>query len=345
MLKKYYTASILLACFTLAACDQNGPTGPGVESEQTITVNAATNWAYLSVTGASASELTLADAGSNPLWDIAFNATSVRLNGGASGPGGVTGYCLCRTAKDTASLRAMTAANQLAAFNAVTAADVPADSAFKSDALAPAISGWWSYNPIAHTVTANSGRLFLVRTADGNSWAKLRVISIANATQTTAGTVTIEYAVQSAKGAALGGTQTATFDVPASGSVTFDLQTGAVGSAGWDISFSGYDIRVNGGVSGSGSAAALAMDAPFASVTDPSAPPATTFRTDGFGGVFEAQRWYRYNITGSDNQIWPTFDVYLIKRGSQVFKLQLINYYGANGEARQITLRYAKVSG
>jgi hypothetical protein len=54
--------------------------------------------------------------------------------------------------------------------------------------------------------------------------------------------------------------------------------------------------------------------------------------------------WYRYNITGTDNQIWPTYDVYLVRRGSDVYKVQLVGYYDAGGRSRQITVRYAPLA-
>ena len=178
--------TILLMSIGLAACGESGPTEPEVSVTQTFTVNASAAWKYVSLVTGTASEITTTDATASTAWDIGFFTTSVKLNGG------LAGYCVCRTAKDTTALKTMTAANQAAAFDAVTAADIPSDASFKAD-------------------------------------------------------------------------------------------------------------------------------------------------------VFDTNRWYRYNITGSDNQIWPTFDVYLLKRGTQVLKVQLVNYYNANGEPRHITVRYAKL--
>lgn len=60
--------------------------------------------------------------------------------------------------------------------------------------------------------------------------------------------------------------------------------------------------------------------------------------------AFDENRWYRYNLAGG-HQIWPTFQVYLVKRGNEVFKVQLTGYYGADGTGRQITVRYARLAG
>jgi hypothetical protein len=68
------------------------------------------------------------------------------------------------------------------------------------------------------------------------------------------------------------------------------------------------------------------------------------YRGDAFGGVFDEHRWYRYNLTGTDHQIWPTYDVYLIRRGTEVYKVQLVSYYDATGDSRHITFRYAPLA-
>jgi HmuY protein len=132
------------------------------------------------------------------------------------------------------------------------------------------------------------------------------------------------------------------------GPVYFDLTSGAVSSAaaGWDLRFSGWEIRSNGGVSGNGSVSAVPDNATAFAQIDAAyaltAPP-VAYRSDEYSGVFAAKPWYRYNITGTDNQIWPTFDVYLVARGSEVYKVQLTGYYGVTGTSRQVTLRYARL--
>ncbi len=95
-------------------------------------------------------------------------------------------------------------------------------------------------------------------------------------------------------------------------------------------------------MSGSGAAAAAVATEEFAAIATASTDP-RAYLQDNFGGVFNSHPWYRYNLTG-ENIIHPTFDVYLIKRGDDVYKVQLINYYGSAGEPRHITLRYARLT-
>ena len=110
-----------------------------------------------------------------------------------------------------------------------------------------------------------------------------------------------------------------------------------------DIALDGWDIVINGGVSGSGSAGAVLASQTFAEMTDASDVSASHYRGDAFGGVFDEHRWYRYNLTGS-HDITPTFDVYLIRRGTEVYKVQLTSYYSVAGDSRHITVRYEPIA-
>jgi hypothetical protein len=348
MLRSLRIAASIMAAAALAACsDSSDPIEPIADSAPTLAVDASAGWGFVDLLGDGADLVSIASAESSSGWDVAFFGTSVMLNGGAAGPGGVVGYCVCQNGDATdAQVQAFTAESQRAAFEAVTAAAAPAtDAEWTSDALSPAITGWYSYNPTTHVVSAAAGQAYYLRAADGNAYAKLRITAITNPTRTSAGDVTLEYAIQTMKGAPMGAVQTATLTVPESGRVYFDVNSGAQTSTDWDIAFEGYTIRVNGGVSGTGQAGALVTTEPFNEIADASGAPSTVYKGDAFGGVFDAHKWYRYNVTGSDHQIWPTFDVYLIKRGSDLYKIQLINYYATDGTARHITFRYAKVAG
>ncbi len=272
---------------------------------------------------------------------MGFNTTRVMLNGGAAGPGGVVGTCLCQNAGATdPEIVAFTPESELADFDAVTEADIPDASEFESDALVPAIQGW--YTGTGETAVAAPENVSLVRLQDGTSFAKVHIVSLVSPAAEHAGQVTLEYAVQSAADQPFEAIQTVTLDASASSRV--DLNTGSTTPADtdWDLSLDGYTIQLNSGVSGTGAAAAAATTEEFSAITTAATDPRAYFQ-DNFGGVFTSQPWYRYNLTG-ENIIHPTFDVYLIKRGDDVYKVQLINYYASTGEPRHITFRYAKLT-
>lgn len=329
----------------LAACgsDSTGPAATSVTG--TLTVDASQGFSYVAL-GDPSQVVSVPDAATSSAWDIGLFATTVSLNGGAAGPGSVAGYCICQNAQATAAqLQAMTPDNQLAAFDGVTSAQIPADDQFAADRLSPVIAGW--YTGTAPAVAANPGLSWIVRKGSANViLGKFRVTAITGATATAAGTVTFEYALQPASGAAFGAATTRTVTVTTA-TTYFDLTAGAVSSAAaWDLAFTGYTIKVNGGVSGTAGVMAVPDNAtPFTAITAAYAAtaPAQAYRTDEFGGVFTANRWYQYNITGTDNQIWPTYNVYLLKKGRAVYKVQLTGYYGTNGASRQITLRYRRL--
>lgn len=132
--------------------------------------------------------------------------------------------------------------------------------------------------------------------------------------------------------------------------------TDAATSTAWDIGFNATNVAINGGSAGPAGITVhcicqnasstndqfLAMTADgeksdFDAVT--MVPANATFSADVFG----VQKWYRYNLAG-DNRISPTFDVYLVKRGTTVYKLQITNYYGATGATRQISFRFERIA-
>ncbi|MBV6521742.1 MAG: hypothetical protein MNPFHGCM_01886 [Gemmatimonadaceae bacterium] len=336
----------LAATFAVTACTSDGTTSPGtLPGTQTITVDASQPFAYVAF-GDPATVVNVTDASASTAWDVRLYATAVTLNGGAAGPGDVSGYCLCQNSGATAAeLRAMTPASQLAAFEAVTASQVPASGQFMADLLSPVIAGW--YTGTAPAVTAAPSISWILRRGTtATTLGKFRVTTIENATTAAAGSVTFEYALQGAPGGEFGPVTTRTVSVGA-GVTYFDLTAGTVSSAtAWDLAFTGYTIRTNGGVSGAGGVMAVPDNAtPFAAIDAAYAAtaPSQAYRADEFGGVFTTNRWYRYNLTGTDNQIWPTYDVYLLRKGSAVYKVQLTGYYGSNGAGRQVTLRYRRL--
>ena len=330
----------------VAACSDSTtePPAPPVTSE--LTVDASATPAYVKL-GDPSTVVSVANPSMSTEWDLAFFATGVTVNGGASGPGGVTAYCLCDNANATvAQLQAMTAANQLMAFEAVTSTDVPASTSFTADALNPAVSGW--FTTTGSSAAAVPAKSWIIRkTVNGSViLGKFRVTSITGATATSPGSVTVEYAIQASSGAAFGAVSTRTLDL-STGPIYLDLATGPVSAtSAWDLKLSGYEIRLNGGVSGTGGVSAVIDEStPFSQITSQYAAfaPAAAYRSDSYGGVFVTSPWYRYNITGTDNQIWPNFNIYLIRKGETVYKVQITSYYGPTGTARQITLRSSRV--
>ena len=338
--------ALLLALVLLpaaAACSTDDVIAPPPPVEGTITVDAASDWAYFDLENEELVTPT-PSASESEVWDIAFNVTNVMLNGGEAGPGGVVGYCVCQNAGATnEQVLAMTAASELADFEAVTA--VPAGVTWTEDALTPAFAGW--YTGTGAAAVANPSRTFLTRLSGGSAYAKVRVIDLEGPTATTPGTITFEYAIQPTAEDGFGPTLTHVTTVNENGTTLIDLdpQDGVPIGTGWDLKLEGWNISLNGGPSGAGDVGVIVdADTPFGDITTAFVD-GVAYRTDGYTGVFGASRWYRYDIDAqTPNRISPTFEVYLLKRGESVYKIQLLDYYGTTGDPRQITFRYERIA-
>ena len=97
-------------------------------------------------------------------WDIAFQSTNILINGGTSGPGDGAAYVA------------------RAAFEAVDAVDtselITDDAETGAFAIPPGSgNGWYNYNPETRVVSPIPGRTIVVRTADGEAYAKIRILS------------------------------------------------------------------------------------------------------------------------------------------------------------------------
>ena len=156
---------------------------PPLESV-TFTIDATNReaWAYFSF--ASGGTVDVADAENSEAWDIGFQRTQVKLNGGISGPGMGSVVMLTETT-----------------FEAVTVA--PADG-YLSDtddtlAIVPqSEKGWYIYTgPPLHQVLPLEGRVFVVKAADG-TFAKIRFIGYYkdNENKKDSGFITFEYVHQ-----------------------------------------------------------------------------------------------------------------------------------------------------
>ena len=150
----------------------------------TFTIDATNNeaWAYFSF--ASGDVVEVEDAENSEAWDIGFQRTQVKLNGGISGPGMGSAVMLTETT-----------------FEAVMVA--PADG-YREDtedtlAIVPqSEKGWYIYTgPPTHWILPLEDRVFVIKAADG-TLAKVQFIGYYkdNENKKDSGFVTFKYAHQ-----------------------------------------------------------------------------------------------------------------------------------------------------
>lgn len=327
----------------------------------------ANKYTYFNLDTGEVVALTDADAETSTDWHIAFKRTKVKLNGGASGPGGVRGavadsqddfYQADGSPNDSVFLDA-TAESESAAFDSVTSS---AGLTFEEEDETPAIKGdgssggWWLYNPQTHAITANSDGWWLIRSAKGDSYARMRVTNIVQ----TSKEVTLEMFVQgkdenlfsetpitwtAAIGAA-GGSKCYDFDDAG------QVDCSGLGQGSWDImvDISGRDwnIWTNGTVKGFGKGKAFGKieDADIgnyvSATTSSSGEDISALYKAAGSGLFGNNTWYAYGLL-DDNKLWPNYRVYAIDTGTARHKLQISNYYNAGGASGHITLRHAPI--
>ena len=331
----------------------------------------ANKYTYFSFSKGDVVELTDAEAESSTEWDIAFKRSEIKLNGGASGPSTVSGALADAqedfydgNGKPNASVFLNADAGiELSALEAVT--DVSALS-FASDRHIPKVisdggdDSWWGYNPRAHSVEAASDNWWLVRSAEGNSYAKFHVTDIVQATRD----ITLELFIQSSDEesfSTIATSYTAAIGA-AGGSKCYDIDTTAEVdcSAGdiWDLKIevtaSGrvWNIWTNGGVSGDGNGEALGpletaeIDTYVSGTTDSADNDLSAhYHSDASGGLFVDNSWYAYNVTGNprDHLLYPNYRVYAIDTGSAQYALQIQSYYDNAATGGWYTIRYKEL--
>lgn len=342
-------AMLLTAALTLglAACESE-VTGPGdefVEGEVTLDASNPAAFSYLTFADGG-SAITVADPLSSTDWHIAFRRFSAKLNGGVAGPGDVAAANLANNADATdTEVAAFTMVDADAAWDAVTVDDI-AGVTFEEDGIIEDMSGpWFVFNPMIQTLSANSGAAWKVRDSEGD-YAVFRVIELVmdgNSPES----LTVEFRAQSA-GGSLGDAQTVTVDF-SMGPGHIDFGTGTVvtpSGCNWDVSFSpSFMVDFNGDCD----AGSFPLDAAedFAGITSAEdAPEYGAFLSVISGAipstVDDASGTLWYNIEGN-NRMWPTFNVFLVRIGTAVYKVQLVDYYDATGASGHPTLRFEQL--
>jgi len=288
-------------------------------------------YTYFNLATDAVVELTDAEAATSSDWHIAFKRTTLKLNGGVSGPAGVKGavadsqddFYDTNGDPDNSVFLNANAENEQAALDAVT--DVSALS-FKEDRDTPYIKGdgssdgWWLYaGAPTRAVSANVDKWWLVQSASADSYAKFNVTDIVQASRD----ITLNIFIQGAADSVF--------------STTATPWTAALGEAGGSKCF---DIDIAAEVDCTTAAAEYVSGS-----VGPGGGDITRFyRQDSAGGLFKENTWYAYNLE-DNNKLWPNYRVYAIDTGTVQYKLQILSYYDDAGTSGMIKFCYASLTG
>ncbi len=342
------TGLLLASCLLAVSACEDETTGPDnsiEEGEVALVATSSTDFAYLSLANGG-SVVSPSDPSTSTEWDIAFRRFSAKLNGGVAGPGSVAGANLRNNADATETqVVALTMADADAAFEAVTAADI-AGATFAEDGLIPDPgASWFRFDPGSGGLVANPGAAWKVRTADGG-YGVFRVAALNMAGQAPLG-ATVEFRYQAA-GGTLGPINSVEISF-AQGPGHIDLSSGAIvppAACDWDMSLApSFMIAFNAGCS-AGSFPLDSSDDFTTMTTAADAPDYGGFLAAVSGAipstVDDASGVFWYNIEGN-NRLWPTFNVFLVRVGSDVYKVQVTDYYSATGESGYPNIRFERL--
>lgn len=149
-----------------------------------------------------------------------------------------------------------------------------------------------------------------------------------------------------ATGTATGGTDETVFTTridASSGSawVWYSFQEGRVGEGeDWTLAFQRYNIRLNGGTSGSWGVEAMVLDgADFDALV---AVPTGDWLQDSAEALVFSE-WYDYDP--ATHVLTPAARVYLVREpDGDVFKMELLSYYDEAGNAGRPSFRWARLA-
>jgi len=340
--------------------DTGAPTAP--PEVRTLTVDATDEAAFAYVDLDTGTVLG-ADAASGTEWDLAIRRFEIRTNGGESGPGSVTaglavdpeGYY---DGDDEPVAEAFLNADAEAELtNLVTPFTTP-------ELVADRIVGvfgedWFDYDFASGDITAVPDVGWLVRSGEGDSFARVRVEELDFPTREDNGiqSFTVSVEVENDKG----------FDAPLAfegsvpgggGEVCFDMDTDATvdcSGTAWDLMLGFFDrdtfLFTNSGGVGDGAGGALG---PYpwselstwtkASETPEGADLTTRFSVDESQSVFSTESWYAYNLQGQF-RLYPNFRVYAVQiaEDGPLYAVQVTDYYDGSGTSGFVSLRLVEL--
>ncbi len=164
----------ILAAIGLTSCDKKDTPKPIENNTTTLTVNTVKNLPANPTDGTGTGHYTFFSFKNNTIipfsdsttinWDIAFNATTLIINGGTSGSG--IGAAQVYTGIFSDLLEAPTEEYKQDNNKSLPPNAIPTGSG----------NGWYNYNSTTHVISAIPGRVLVIKTAQGK-YAKVEIIS------------------------------------------------------------------------------------------------------------------------------------------------------------------------
>ncbi|WP_144820407.1 HmuY family protein [Marinobacter piscensis] len=366
---------------TLGTPSENDPDSQA--SRKVIDAKSYDKATYLNLVTGRIVKLTEEEARSSSGWHLSFKRDAIQVNNGDVGAGSVKGAVLepqdkfyTGSGEPRFDLLEQ-AANDDSEMSALTAAYPAPDHWYGGEVANLFGDKWYTYDLKTHSVVQNDSIGWLVRSAEGNSYARMRVemLKFDPAPTATNNGFRIRFDVQPE-----GAEQFTNKDVAFSGSLSqletcFDFDEGVTQGQGsgagntvdcetsdlWDIKLvfdvdaRSLELRTNSGVSGDGNGGALGEFSweklrEYRKATDEpvSGQSITGLYAADASGVFNVASWYAYDQTAG-HVLRPNYRVYAIDTDSNdpaapVYAVQIAGYYGDDTESGQPIVRWTEAS-
>lgn len=345
--------ALIALAVAVTACESEStlpdPNQPGETGELTIDASSSTDFTWVDLENLVT--VSTGDPSSSTAWDIGIRRYEVRLNGGYTGPADVDATIVVdHSGEDAATILGYSAENRLAEFEAIDANDIPSGGAFKSTSLVKDENSW--FTPSGQNIVANPARAWKVRTATGGN-AVLRVSELSFGGSGLA-IFAVEYRLQT--GGTLGSVQAVSVTPgPVANPTRISLADGTATTAdgcAWDLAIDiGLGVTLNNTGSCQAGTFPLRDGENFETLTTASDAP------DHAAFLSAISSPIAYSVSAADSppflygideanphRLSPSFNIYLVRRGSAVWKVQFTGYYNPAGGASGFpTLRVARI--
>jgi len=335
--------------------NKDGNDNDGVtDSTSRVQVDASsrTGWAYLDLS--TGTEVT-ADGD----WDLAFQRLAVRVNPDKNASAMLVEQADFYDADNKPVANVFLNATANSELEHLLASHDLSAASFDVETLDAAIGRdgieFYDYDFMTHQVSANDDAWWVVRSAEGDSFAKLNPTQAGYDSDTHTLSLTADFFVQSSDASAYSETAvTWTTDVADGEASCFDFDAGAEAdcatSSSWDLKLAvdgrSFRLLANSGISGAAQAGVYGAltTAEAEQETDGSALSGYVFNSDEGRNAISENDWYAYNLSGQHG-IWPNYRVYGIQNTETeaVTLIQLISYYDESDTSGHITVRYQAV--
>ena len=329
----------------------------------------------------STQTLAIADRSKSKEWDIAFRRNTILLNDGANGPGSIKVAVIQKQehyydqapAADSSNKKASNlGAPKKKVFTQIGAnlhqapftKPVPKDVSLKASLNGPAIphngpDSWYTYTPRGHKVTIHDTNYFFIKGSTPGEYGRVRATAYKSQKGERGGwlsyyTFAFSRYTKNATGASSWSDEVEKELLISKTPQCYDFSStkdqGIVScdTDSWDLIFVSEwmykRVYLNSDVYGKGRGEVIGPVSAEDKDKDPTTYNTFEWKKDSSANDLTNFPYFEYNLEGK-HKMWPNYRVYLIQKGTEHYKLQIVSYYSPiTGKSGYPTINIAPVA-